>query len=183
MGRTKKVLSKGRNVGGIILIFVTVGTHEQGMERLLIEIDNLIEIGVIQEQVFAQIGYSKYTPKNYMYTNMIKYDEMDLYIKKARIVITHGGPGSIFHPLQYGKIPVVVPRDPKFNEHVDNHQILFAKRLESDNKIIGVYDIKELGEIIMNYEERKDKCIISNETNKEFIERFEKLINDLLGLS
>ena len=38
MGRTKKVLSKGRNVGGIILIFVTVGTHEQGMERLLIEL-------------------------------------------------------------------------------------------------------------------------------------------------
>ena len=108
------------------MIFVTVGTHEQGLERLLVELDNLIENGSIKEEVFAQIGYSSYKPRNYQYKKMIGYSEMDSYVQKARIVITHGGPGSIFHPLQYGKIPIVVPRDPNFNEHVDNHQILFT---------------------------------------------------------
>ena len=27
------------------MIFITVGTHEQGLDRLLIELDNLIEMG------------------------------------------------------------------------------------------------------------------------------------------
>ncbi len=113
------------------MIFVTVGTHEQGMDRLFIELDRLIESKQITEEVFVQIGYSKYKPKYYKYKKMIGYDEMDKYVKKADIVITHGGPGSIFHPLQYGKIPIVVPRNPEFNEHVDEHQILFTKRLEN----------------------------------------------------
>ena len=155
------------------MIFVTVGTHEQGLERLLVELDNL-------EEVFAQIGYSSYKPRNYQYKKMIGYSEMDSYVQKARIVITHGGPGSIFHPLQYGKIPIVVPRDPNFNEHVDNHQILFTKRLESNSKLLGVYNIKDLGNSIMNYEKLQLKCKIDNYSNNLFIQKFNNLINSML---
>lgn len=162
------------------MIFVTVGTHEQGLERLLVELDNLIENGIINEEVFAQIGYSSYTPRNYQYKKMIGYSEMDSYIQKARIVITHGGPGSIFHPLQYGKIPIVVPRDPNFNEHVDNHQILFTKRLESNSKLLGVYNIKDLGNSIMTYEKLQLKCKIDNYSNDLFIQKFNNLINSML---
>ena len=163
------------------MIFITVGTHEQGMERLLREIDNLIEKEIIREEVFAQIGYSKYIPKNYKYEKMIGYDQMDLYVKEARIIITHGGPGSIFHPLQYGKIPIVVPRDPKYNEHVDNHQILFANRLEKNKKIIAVYNIDDLKNIISNYIKLSAKCVINNEENSEFIEKFDLLINFIIN--
>ena len=162
------------------MIFVTVGTHEQGLERLLVELDNLIENGSIKEEVFAQIGYSSYKPRNYQYKKMIGYSEMDSYVQKARIVITHGGPGSIFHPLQYGKIPIVVPRDPNFNEHVDNHQILFTKRLESNSKLIGVYNIKELGNSIINYEKLQSKCKIDKNGNNLFIQKFKNLINSML---
>ena len=158
------------------MIFITVGTHEQGMDRLFIEIDNLIEKGIIKEDVFAQIGYSGYQPKNFKYKKMISYDEMDDLVKKSDIVITHGGPGSIFHPLQYGKIPIVVPRNPAFNEHVDDHQILFAKRLDSQNKIIPVYEIDDLKNKIINY----NKIIKSfdkhlNQTDS-FIKKFTELI-------
>ena len=93
------------------MIFVTVGTHEQGMDRLFIEIDRLIEEGVIIEKVFAQIGYTNYEPKNFEYKKLIGYDEMDNLVRKSDIIITHGGPGSIFHPLQYDKIPIVGGRD------------------------------------------------------------------------
>ena len=101
------------------MIFITVGTHEQGMDRLFMEVDKLIDEEIITDEVFAQIGYTKYKPKNFNYKEMIGYDEMDDLIKKSSIVITHGGPGSIFHPLRYGKIPIVVPRNPQFDEHVD----------------------------------------------------------------
>ena len=162
------------------MIFITVGTHEQGLDRLLIELDNLIENGRINEEVFAQIGYSSYEPKNYSYKKMIGYDEMDSYVNKARIVITHGGPGSIFHSLQYGKIPIVVPRNSEFNEHVDNHQILFTKRLEDNLKVIGVYNIKELDKCIKNYEKLKSRCRIDKSNGNLFIQKLNKLINTML---
>lgn len=161
------------------MIFVTVGTHEQGMERLFKKLDNLIERGEIKEEVFAQIGYSKYIPKYYKYEKMISYNQMDSYVKEARIIITHGGPGSIFHPLQYGKIPIVVPRNPKYNEHVDNHQILFTERLENNKKVIAVYNIDNLDEIIMKYDILKKQCIHDKANLNSFIPRFSNLINKL----
>lgn len=162
------------------MIFVTVGTHEQGMDRLFIELDNLIEQGTITEEVFAQIGYTEYKPKRFRYKKMLEYDEMDELVRKSNIVITHGGPGSIFHPLQYGKIPIVVPRNPQFNEHVDNHQILFAKRLEEQKKIISVYEIEKLGNNLSEYTDNLKKVNgHSNMTNK-FVDKFAKLINEKL---
>ena len=55
-------------------------------------------------------------------------------IKKARIVITHGGPASFLDPLKYGKIPVVVPRKKEFNEHVNNHQLEFSRQVKKRMK-------------------------------------------------
>lgn len=162
------------------MIFVTVGTHEQGMDRLFIQLDKLIESGHIKEEVFAQIGYTNYAPKNYEVKKMIGYDEMDEYVRKSDIIITHGGPGSIFHPLQYNKVPIVVPRNPEFDEHVDNHQILFTKRLDKNSKIIGVYDIEDLNNTINNYKELSKKCNIDSSSKNNFIRKFEKVISEIM---
>lgn len=183
MGRTKKVLSKRRIYGGIILIFITVGTHEQGMDRLFMEIDKLIEDKNITDEVFAQIGYTNYRPKNFNFKEMIGYDKMDNLIKKSKIIITHGGPGSIFHPLKYGKVPIVVPRDPKFNEHVDNHQILFTKRLENKKKVIAVFNINEIKEKINNYGILSKECNTSISENNNFINQFSRRIEQIVNFS
>lgn len=180
MGRTKEILSKRTSIGGIILIFVTVGTHEQGMDRLFIELDRLVESGQIKEKIFAQIGYTSYIPKNFEYKKMIGYDEMDEWIRVSDIIITHGGPGSIFHPLQYNKIPIVVPRNPEFNEHVDNHQILFTKRLDENSKIIGVYDIEQLSNVISNHKELSEKCNNYSSNKNDFIKKFDKVVSQIM---
>lgn len=164
------------------MIFVTVGTHEQGMDRLFIEIDRLIEEGVIIGKVFAQIGYTNYEPKNFEYKKLIGYDEMDNLVRKSDIIITHGGPGSIFHPLQYDKIPIVVPRNPKYNEHVDNHQILFTKRLEQEKKILAVYEVSDIKEFLVNYNIIYQKCKINTSNSGKFIKVFEELLKNKLGL-
>lgn len=161
------------------MIFVTVGTHEQGLDRLLIELDKLVEIGAIEHEILAQIGYTNYIPKNYQYKKLLGYNEMEMHMRNSDIVITHGGPGSIFQALQHGKIPIVVPRNQKFKEHVDNHQILFTKRLENTKRILAVYDICELMSKINNYEEEILECKISNSEKESFIRKFDKLIVDL----
>lgn len=157
-----------------------MGTHEQGLDRLFIELDNLINKEEIKEEVFAQIGYSSYLPKNYEYKRMINYDCMDSYIKNANIIITHAGPGSIFHSLQYNKIPIVVPRNPIFDEHVDNHQILFAKKLQESKKILAIYDIKDLNKNIKEYSILTKNCVVNERLNKEFIDKFSNLIKTRL---
>lgn len=160
------------------MIFVTVGTHEQPFNRLVKAIDKLKKDGVITEDVIMQTGYSTYEPKYCKWDKLIPYDEMLKNVENARIVITHGGPASFIMPLQIGKTPIVVPRQKKFDEHVNDHQVEFARNVaERMGTIILVEDINKLGEIITNYDEivaNMGQGMISN--NKLFCEELEKIV-------
>ena len=46
------------------MVFITLGSQKFQFNRLLRAVDELIEKKVIQEDVFAQTGYSDYEPKN-----------------------------------------------------------------------------------------------------------------------
>lgn len=163
------------------MIFVTVGTHEQPFDRLLKAIDDLKRDGIITEEVIIQSGYSTYVPKYCKWEKLIPYKDMIKNVENARIVITHGGPASFIMPLQIGKIPVVVPRQRKFNEHVNNHQVEFARNVaQRMGNIIPVEDINELGGIIKNYDEicaNMGNSICSN--NELFCENLKKIVDSM----
>lgn len=164
------------------MIFVTVGTHEQPFDRLLKYIDKMVEDGKIKEKVIIQKGYTDYEPIHCESYKLIGYNEMQRYIKEARIVITHGGPSSFIAPISMAKIPIVVPRQLKYNEHVNDHQLEFVKEVEKRKKyIIGVYNIEELEGKIIEYNkiiETLNKKNTSN--NKEFCKMFQNEINKVL---
>lgn len=148
------------------MIFVTLGTHEQPFDRLVKEIDSLIKEKIIDEDVFIQIGcVYNYIP-NCQYEELISFQKLIDYIDKASIVVTHGGPSSIIQCLFKGKVPIVVPRQKKFGEHINDHQVLYVKKLEDEKKIIAVYDIETLGEKIINYRKELDKLEIPLEVRK-----------------
>lgn len=163
------------------MIFVTVGTHEQQFNRLVQEIDHLKEQGKIKEEVVIQTGYSTYEPKYCEFQKIFPYDDMQKYIAEASIVITHGGPSSFIAPLQIKKIPIVVPRQHKFDEHVNNHQMEFVKEVaERFGNIIPVYDIEMLGEIICTYHEKLQNMkegTMSN--NAEFNRKLGEIVDGL----
>ncbi len=164
------------------MIFVTVGTHEQQFDRLVKEIDNLIDKNIITEDVFIQLGYCNYKPKNCEYKKMISIEDMNKYSKDANIVITHGGPGSIMLPFMYNKVPIVVPRQVRYSEHVDNHQVLFSKYLEKEKKIIPIYEIEKLKDKIVNYD-YYSKLIKNNikGDKSDFITKFNQQIKVLMN--
>ena len=112
----------------------------------------------------------------------MSFDEMQQALKDARIVITHGGPSSFIEALQFGKVPIVVPRRQEYNEHVNDHQVDFTKLIEKRmNNIIPVYDIDQLSETIKNYEDIvKNKNTGESSNNIEFNIRFEKIIDGLI---
>lgn len=164
------------------MIFVTVGTHEQQFNRLVKYIDNMVKCGRIKERVIIQSGFSTYNPEYCDFKKIIPYTELIENIREARIVITHGGPATFIMPLQFGKIPVVVPRRKKFDEHVNDHQFEFAKMVEKkQGNIILVEDIGRLMSIIDDYEEIVKKMpnkIIKNNVN--FNKNLKSIINELV---
>ena len=164
------------------MIFVTVGTHEQPFDRLLKCIDKLVEEGKIKEEVVCQKGYTDYEPKNYQAEKLIPYEKMQDNIKKARIVITHGGPASFLDPLSVGKIPIVVPRQKDFNEHVNNHQLEFATEVEKRMKNIIVANTEEeIENAILNYDKLIKKLNNKNKSNnKVFNDRLTEEIEEIL---
>ena len=163
------------------MIFVTVGTHEQPFNRLIKKIDELKESGIIQEDVIIQTGFSTYEPKHCQWSKLIPYQQMIKNVADAHIVITHGGPASFIMPLQIGKTPIVVPRQHQLNEHVNDHQVEFARNVEKRmGTIIPVEDIEELGDVITNYDQlvaKMEHGLSSN--NAQFNKKLEMLVNSI----
>ncbi|MCI5582342.1 MAG: hypothetical protein MR357_01300 [Anaeroplasma sp.] len=135
------------------MIFVTVGTHEQSFDRLIKKIDEIKEKALIEDEIVIQKGYSKYEPKNCKYYDLIPWEQMQELYKNARIIICHGGPASFIDALSLGKKPIIVPRQFKYNEHVNNHQVDFCLELKKRGLNIEVIiDINELEGAILNYD-------------------------------
>lgn len=164
------------------MIFVTVGTHEQPFNRLVKAVDELKRDGVITEDVVIQTGFSTYEPEYCTWSKLIPYQDMLKNVEDARIVITHGGPASFIMPLQIGKTPIVVPRQHRFNEHVNDHQVEFARNVaERMETIIPVEDISKLGEVITNY----DQIVAGmghgmSSNNEKFCNELEKIVSDVI---
>lgn len=165
------------------MIFVTVGTHEQPFDRLVRRIDELAQGGAIREEVFIQTGYSTYEPKFCQFKKMLPYSEMTEKVAQARIVITHGGPSSFIMPLQMGKIPIVVPRQAGFGEHVNDHQVEFAGEVaRRHGNVLVVEDVAELERVIADYDALASQLSGGiNSNNPAFMQSFEKIVQELLG--
>lgn len=165
------------------MIFVTVGTHEQSFERLVKKVDELKRDKIIDEDVIIQKGYTDYEPQYCESYKLIGYNDMQRYLDDARIIITHGGPASFIAPLTIGKIPIVVPRQRDFNEHVNNHQKDFVEQVVArDNSIIPCYNIDNLEKLIKEYDsivENMKENYKSN--NKLFCEKLDEEIKNVFN--
>ena len=163
------------------MIFVTVGTHEQPFNRIVEYMDKWAEEH--DEEVIIQTGFSTYEPQNAKWQKLFPFPKMMENISKARIVITHGGPSSFIAPLQKGKIPIVIPRQKAFGEHVNDHQVTFCKMIKERMKnIILIENVDEIGDTIANYEAIVNEMNAGQTSNNDrFIEGFEKNISKLVN--
>lgn len=163
------------------MIFVTVGTHEQQFNRLIEEIDRLVETNVIQEEVIIQTGFSTYEPVHCKWQKLFSYQEMIQNVADARIVVTHGGPSSFIMPLQIGKIPLVVPRKKQYDEHVNDHQVEFSQAVaERYGNIIVVENVSELGNVLVDYENIiKSMPSTMKSNNAVFNQKLEDVVQEL----
>jgi UDP-N-acetylglucosamine transferase subunit ALG13 len=107
-------------------VFVTVGTNETRFDRLVEAAGRLVPEG---ERVVLQRGSSGLGAPGTDCHDFMTYQEICDHVRAARVVVTHAGVGSVAVALHHGKRPIVVPRLRRFGEAVDDHQLLFARRL------------------------------------------------------
>ena len=157
------------------MIFVTLGSQKFQFNRLLIELDKLVGEKKICNDIFAQIGYSDYKPKNYEFKEFLDREQFAEFMDKCDTVITHGGTGAIVGAVKRDKKVIAVPRLAKFGEHVDDHQLQIIDQFTNMNFIVGVKDTNEIYEALELLKTMKFKKYISNTEN--IINEIEKYIN------
>lgn len=157
------------------MIFVTIGTQQQNFDRLFDYINDLD----VDEEIIIQKGKSNYNFKdNIKCFDYLSYAEMDEMFSKARVIVTHGGGGTIFKALKMNKKIIVVPRLAKYREHINDHQLEFSTYLKKMNYCLVALDKKEFNSALKNIDKVKLKKYSSPE--KEFIKNIEIEINKLL---
>lgn len=152
------------------MIFVTLGSQKFQFNRLLKAVDEL----KIDEEVFAQIGYSDYKPMNYKYKKFLDRNEFTQIMKKSDIIITHGGTGAIMNALKQNKKVIAVPRLSKYGEHVDNHQLQIIEQFKDLDLIYACEDmnLEKALEVVANtkYQNYKSNTHTIIKSLEKFIE-------------
>ncbi|MBU0576829.1 hypothetical protein KJ654_04205 [Patescibacteria group bacterium] len=138
------------------MIFVTVGTHHLPFDRLLLLINALIKQKKIKEKVIIQSGTATILVAGAVQKSNYNFNEFVSLLRKARIVISHAGPATIYQSIFLaGKKPIVIPRLKKYGEHVSDNQLYFAQELAKKNKIYLCLDKKELFYQVQSYQSGK----------------------------
>ena len=129
------------------MVLITVGTQKQEFNRMFELIRKSKELK--KEELIVQRGYTKCNnSKRIKAFDFIPLEQMEEYISKADIIISHGGVGTIFSAIKRGKKVIAIPRLEKYGEHINDHQIEICEELEKEGYILyykdGIDDLDKL---------------------------------------
>ena len=97
--------------------------------------------------LFGQIGTSSTSPVTSPGW-VPPYREMDERIRLSRCVICHGGVGTLLQALSYGKSVVVLARESRWTEHLDDHQRELLERLKGTPGLTVLHSLEDLAEAV-----------------------------------
>lgn len=122
------------------MIFVTIGTHPDSFERLIKRIDEIAP--KIKEKIIIQRGFTKYIPKNCESFDF--KDSLDDYYKNCRLLIVHGASSVWEFALKYHKPLIIFPRQKKYGEHINDHQVEFGEYFAKKTGTLCILDENKL---------------------------------------
>jgi UDP-N-acetylglucosamine transferase subunit ALG13 len=127
------------------MILVTLGTNEQPFDRLVGAAAQLD----LDEPLLVQYGASREPHGLGEWVDFMPFDALADAMRRASVVVSHAGVGSIMLARRCGKRPLVVPRRRALGEAVDDHQLHLARRLDQLGVVSVVEDMSELAAAIV----------------------------------
>lgn len=135
------------------MILLTLGTIPFPFHRAINWLKSLLDKGVIFEPVFIQHGASDISRViNHPLVSsapILPSAQLMAKVKEARLIISHAGQGLTCKLAASQAQFVLLPRLASFNEHIDNHQLIFAQSVAR----MGVHyclSLRELEKFILS---------------------------------
>jgi UDP-N-acetylglucosamine transferase subunit ALG13 len=121
---------------------VSVGNAHQPFTRLIHAITSIAH--TLPQPVVVQHGHTPFDSfecRGVTFLDMLAFESA---VSEAEVLILHAGAGSVIHALGAGKAPVVMARRAEFGEHVDDHQVEFAREVALTGRVVVVEHIADL---------------------------------------
>ncbi len=165
------------------LLLATVGTDHHPFDRLVRWVDGWLQAGGgARVRCVMQTGTS-IRPRHAQSSDYFPYDEMRRLLGEAAFVVCHGGPGTVTLASAAGVRPIVVPRTRALGEHVDDHQIVFSRRLARDGAATVVETEAELHAALERAADDPSLVSVSRGESSvaPAVRRFEDLVDELMS--
>lgn len=126
--------------------FVSLGNNKKNFSRILNFVEN--NYYELSKPIILQLGHTSFKSKfEFKKFKFLNQEDFSKIISKAKILIIHGGAGTIIKSLQQNKKPFVMPRLMKFNEHINDHQLELCNELYKENKIFLINEDSKISNL------------------------------------
>lgn len=114
------------------LVLATVGTDHHPFQRLVDWLGHWRDGSAAASGVECLVQHGAARPlPGADCRSCLPHDVLSVALQRAVCVVTHAGPGCLMEARHYGHVPIVVPRRRALGEHVDDHQVAFARAAAS----------------------------------------------------
>ncbi len=128
-----------------MIVFVTVGSHPTfRFDRLLRALSPICA----DHLVTVQHGPAEPPDGAHEASPWLSFDEVQELMRRAHVVVSHAGAGTLLAAHQLGHTPVVAPRLARYGETVDDHQVELAKAFERTGRTLVAWQMERLRELI-----------------------------------
>ncbi|WP_245757915.1 PssE/Cps14G family polysaccharide biosynthesis glycosyltransferase [Alteribacillus iranensis] len=131
---------------------MVLGTHELPFKRLLTKMEQLRQSETITEEVVVQAGHTEFASEHMKMIPFMSFEKMNELYDRARVIVAHGGTGSIITGVKKNKPVIAVPRLAEFGEHNDNHQLEIVEQFRETGHIIGIDSPEKLDQALQQAE-------------------------------
>lgn len=127
------------------MIFVTTGTSKLPFERFVREVDRLAGAGVFgEDRVLMQYRGSDFQPAHCERVDALDFGEMLQAVEDARLVLGHGGAGTLLLCREAGVPMILVARRAEFGENHDDHQVDFCEHVAAHQLAYYAAEMEDL---------------------------------------
>ena len=134
------------------MIFVVLGTWEMPFLRPLVEIEEAVRQGVIQEPVVVQSGRTSFASSRLKLVPFFSKKELEQMYEQATLIICQAGVGSIMLGLRNHKKVISIARLSSLDEHIDDHQLEILDVFSKSGAVLPWNGEGDLSEVLKRAE-------------------------------
>ncbi len=141
LSRYRRIDSVSRTVTRVLVTLGTIAPY-----RFDALVDAVLSLRLTGVHFVWQVGATNRDDLPGTTVDMLTEEEFLAEARRADVVVSHAGVGTILSLLELGTCPLVVPRTASRGEHVDDHQREICEALMCSDLAVVVGDPERLGD-------------------------------------